>query len=70
VDDHPGRVNHSAEAGLNLEIDLFLKKRIEVLEREKALAELREVLLAEEVIAQSSQSLSDGFDHDIAGMDV
>jgi hypothetical protein len=70
VDDHPGRVNHPAEAGLNLEVDLFLKKRIEVLEREKGLSELRKVLLTEEVIAQSSQSLSDGFDHDMAGMDV
>jgi hypothetical protein len=55
---------------LNLEVDLFLKKGIEALEREKGFSELREVLLAEDVIAQSSQSLSDGFDHDTAGMDV
>jgi len=68
VDDHPGRIDHPAEAGLNLKVDLFPKKRIEALERQNGLSELREVLFVEDVIAQPSQSLSDGFDHDIAGI--
>jgi hypothetical protein len=70
VDDHPGRIDHSAETGLNLKVDLFQKKRIEVLEREKGLVIRREVLFAEDVIAHASQSLSDGFDHDMAGMNL
>jgi len=70
VDDHPGRIDHPAEAGLSLKIDLFLEKRIEVLERENGLSSLREVLFVEDVIAQPSQSLSDSFDHDITGMDL
>jgi hypothetical protein len=70
VDDHPGRINHPAEPGLRLKIDLSLKKRIEVFEREKGLSELREIFFVEDVIAHPSQSLSDGFDHDMAGMDL
>jgi hypothetical protein len=70
VDNHSGRIDHSAETGLNLEIDFFLEKRIEVLKGEKGLSELREVLFAEDIIAHPPQSLPDGFDHDIAGMDL
>jgi hypothetical protein len=70
VDDYPGRVDHPAETGLDLKIDLFLKERIEGLKREKGLAEFREVLSAKDVLAQPFQSLSDSFNHDSAGMDL
>jgi hypothetical protein len=70
VNDHAGRINHPAETRLRLKIDLSLKKRIEVFEREKGLSKLREISFVEDVIAHPSQSLSDGFDHDLAGMDL
>jgi len=70
VEDHPGRIDHSAETGLNLKIDFFLEKRIEVLKSEKGLSEFREILFAENVIAHPLQSLPDGFDHNMAGMDL
>jgi hypothetical protein len=54
VDDHTGRIDHSAETGLNLKLDFFLKKGIEALKSEKGLSELREVLFAEDVIAHPS----------------
>jgi hypothetical protein len=70
VDDHSGRIDHSAETGLHLKIDFFLEKRIEVLKREKGFSEFRKVLLAEDVVAHSPQSLPEGFDHDIAGINL
>jgi hypothetical protein len=70
VDDHPGRIDHSAETGLNLKIDFFLEKRVEILKREKTLSQLREVSFTEDFIAHPSQPFPDGFDHDIAGMNL
>jgi len=70
MDYHSGCINDSAEPGLNLKVNLFLEKRIKVFEREEGISPLRKFFVMEDFFAQLSQSLSDGFDHDITGMDL
>jgi hypothetical protein len=70
VDHHSGGINDSTESGLGLSFNLSLEKRMEVFKREKGISCLRKFFFLEDLFAETSQSLSNGLDHEMAGINL
>jgi hypothetical protein len=70
VDHDSGGIDHPAQPGAYLEMDLLLEERVEVLEREEGLVKLRGLFLMEKFFPEEAQTLSDGTDHYGARVDL